>query len=197
MQDERTEETGRRAPAAPTVPSTSGSQRSASAPSSSRMLAAYVGDIDQLLDAQRREPALREALDLPRIAVALADPELRSTQERVSRWCEEWIRPPGAERDAQGLDYERLARSIIERLGQASDADGVPMRALRRLQLRRHARTMPRGFRARRSANLPARENEAFDMSAALIEAARRWYARSACHDPIVQANLARLAVLR
>jgi hypothetical protein len=41
------------------------------------------------------------------------------------------------------------------------------------------------------------RENEAFDMCAALIEAARRWYARSACHDPTVQANLARLAVLR
>jgi hypothetical protein len=34
-------------------------------------------------------------------------------------------------------------------------------------------------------------------MSTALIEAARRWYARSACHDPTVQANLARLAVLR
>jgi hypothetical protein len=197
MQDERTEETGRRAPAAPTVPGSTGSHRSAGAPSSSRMFAAYLGDIEQLLDAQRREPALREALDLPRIAVALADPKLRSSQERVSRWCEEWIRPPGAERDAQGLDYERLSRSIIERLGQASDRDGVPMRALRRLQLRRHARTMPRGFLAHRSADLPARENEAFDTSRALIEAARRWYARNACHDPIVQANLARLAVLR
>jgi hypothetical protein len=197
MQDERTEETGRRAPAAPTVPGSAGSHRSAGAPSSSRMFAAYLGDIEQLLDAQRREPALREALDLPRIAVALADPKLRSSQERVSRWCEEWIRPPGAERDAQGLDYERLSRSIIERLGQASDPDGVPMRALRRLQLRRHARTLPRGFLAHRSADLPARENEAFDTSRALIEAARRWYARNACHDPIVQANLARLAVLR
>jgi len=36
-----------------------------------------------------------------------------------------------------------------------------------------------------------------FDIATALIEAAKRWYARSACHDPIVQANLARLAVLR
>jgi hypothetical protein len=71
------------------------------------------------------------------------------------------------------------------------------MRPLRRLQLRRHARILPRGFRARRSADLSARENEAFDMATALIEATRRWYARSACHDPIVQANLARLAVLR
>ncbi|HKF98841.1 MAG TPA: hypothetical protein VKB20_11320, partial [Steroidobacteraceae bacterium] len=156
------------------------------------MLAAYFGDIEQLLDAHRREPALREALDLPRLAVALADPQLKSTQEGVGRWCEEWIRPPGADRDAQGLDYERLSRSIIERLTPTAEGNGVPMRSLRRLQLRRHARTLPRGFRARRSADLPARENEAFDIAAALIEAARRWYARSACHDPIVQANLAR-----
>ena len=34
-------------------------------------------------------------------------------------------------------------------------------------------------------------------MCTALTEAARRWYARNACHDPTVQANLARLAVLR
>ena len=197
MQDERTEEAGRRAPAISNPPGTPGGHRSAAAPSSSRMLAAYFGDIEQLLDAHRREPALREALDLPRLAVALADPQLKSTQEGVKRWCEEWIRPPGADRDAQGLDYERLSRSIIERLTPAAEGSGVPMRSLRRLQLRRHARTLPRGFRARRSADLPARENEAFDIATALIEAARRWYARSACHDPIVQANLARLAVLR
>jgi hypothetical protein len=196
MQDERTEEAGRRTPAASNAPGSPGSQRSASAPSSSRMLAAYLGDIDQLLDTQRREPAVREALDLPRLAVALADPQLKSTPEAVRRWCEEWIRPPGADRDAHGLDYERLSRSIIERVTPASE-NGVPMRSLRRLQLRRHARTLPRGFRARRSADLPARENEAFDIATALIEAARRWYARTACHDPIVQANLARLAVLR
>jgi hypothetical protein len=29
------------------------------------------------------------------------------------------------------------------------------------------------------------------------VGAARRWYARSGCHDPTVQSNLARLAVLR
>jgi len=197
MQDERTEEAGQRAPAVPNAPGTLGSHRSASPPSSSRMLAAYFGDIEQLLDTQRREPALREALDLPRLAVALADPQLKSTQEGVRRWCEEWIRPPGADRDAQGLDYERLSRSIIERLTPAAEGNGVPMRSLRRLQLRRHARSLPRGFHARRSADLPARESEVFDIATALIEAAKRWYARSACHDPIVQANLARLAVLR
>jgi hypothetical protein len=161
------------------------------------MFAAYLADIEQLLDVQRREAAFREALDLPRIAVALADARLRCSREQVKRWCEEWIRPPGAERDAHALDYEHLARSVTERVAQAAEAEGVPMRALRRLQLRRHARTLPRGFRARRAQDLPPRESEAFDMCTALIEAGRRWYARSACHDPTVQANLARLAVLR
>lgn len=197
MHDELHEENGRPVPAPVSAPVGAGGYRAPAAPSSSRMFAAYLADIEQLLDAQRREVALREALDLPRIAIALADPQLRCTSEQLQRWCEEWIRPPGAERDAQGRDYERLSHSISERLAQASEPDGVPMRALRRLQLRRHARTAPRGFRARRSADLPARENEAFDMCTALIEAARRWYARSACHDPTVQANLARLAVLR
>lgn len=192
MHDEMSQEPGRasHAQAAPVAHRTP-------SPSSSRMVAAYLADAEQLLDAQRREAGLREALDLPGIAVALADPQLRSSRERVTRWCQEWIRPPGAERDAHGLDYEDLSRNITERVAQAAEPDGVPMRALRRLQLRRHARTAPRGFRARRAAGLPPRESEAFDMCTALIEAARRWYARTACHDPTVQANLARLAVLR
>lgn len=199
MQDEPSSEEARRraAPGPVRAPIGAGGHRAPAAPSSSRMFAAYLADIEQLLDAQRREPALREALDLPRIAIALGDPQLRCNREALHRWCEEWIRPPGAERDAQGVDYERLVRGIDERLAQTSEPDGVPMRALRRLQLRRHARTAPRGFRARRLPDLPAREGETFDMAAALIEAARRWYARSACHDPTVQANLARLAVLR
>jgi hypothetical protein len=161
------------------------------------MFAAYLADIEQLLDAHRREVALREALDLPPVAVALADAGLRCSREQLKTWCEEWVRPPGAERDAHGLDYEHLARRIAERVAHAAEPEGVPMRALRRLQLRRHARTVPRGFRARRFEDLPPRESEAYEMCNALLEAARRWYARSACHDPIVQANLARLAVLR
>lgn len=167
------------------------------APSSSRMFASYLTDIEQLLDDHAREAALREALDLPRLAVALADPQLRCPAAQLDTWCTQWVRPPGAERDAQGLEYERLTRRIAERAAQLG-ADRVPARALRRLQLHRNVRTpAPRGYRAVRAPELSARDCETVALCNALIGAGRRWYARSACHDPTVQANLARLAVLR
>jgi hypothetical protein len=172
-------------------------RRTPSGPSSSRMFASYLTDIEQLLDEQRWDAAMREAFDLPRIAVALADPHLRSSGERVKTWCEEWLRPPGAERDAHGLEFERLGRTLIERLGQLEGTEAVPMQALRRLQLRRHVRAPARGFTTPHSRDLSARESEIVELCSTLLEAARRWYARHACHDPIVQANLARLAVLR
>jgi hypothetical protein len=190
MQDRTTQEGSRRAPAAPVA------RRPRTAPSSSRMFASYLSDIERLLDEQRWERALRAAGDLPQIAVALADPGLRSSGEQVHQWCQEWIRPLGAERDAHGVDFERLSRSLAERVQLPPAPAAVPMHALRRLQLSRHARTLPRGF-AWRAENLSSSEAETVEMCTALLEAARRWYARSACHDPTVQANLARLAVLR
>ncbi len=157
------------------------SRRAAEAPSSSRMFASYLTDIEQLLDRHRWETALREALDLPRIAVALGDARLRCSTEQFKTWCQEWVRPP----------------DLTERMAQLAAPEAVPMRALRRLQLRRHVRMPPRGFFSGRAANLPPREAETAEICRALLEAARRWYARSACHDPTVQGNLARLAVLR
>ena len=191
MQDQPIEEAKQRPQATAAAP------RERTSPSSSRMVASYVADIEQLLDAQRLDAALRDACDLPCIAVALADPRLRCPAEQVRTWCEEWIRPPGAERDAHGLDYERLGRQIIDRVLPPAGHEVVPMRALRRLQLRRHARTPPRGFSGWRARQLPPRETETVEIIIALLEAARRWYARCAVHDPPVQANLARLAVLR
>src|ERR1700761_3623784 len=61
-------------------------------PSSSRMLTTYLSDVEQMLDEQRWDVALREAFDLPHIAVALADPGLRSSSDRCKAWCAEWIR---------------------------------------------------------------------------------------------------------
>jgi hypothetical protein len=191
MQDRPTEGTGRHAAA------TQPTRRRSTSPSSSRGFASYLNGIEQSLDAHRWEVALREARDLPRIAVALADAHLRSSGEQVRTWCQEWIRPPGAERDAQGLQFERLAQHIADRAAQLADADPVPMRALRRLQLARYLRTRPQSFSPRRVDDLPAREAEAVESCTALVEAARRWYARYAVHDRTVQMNLARLAVFR
>ena len=169
------------------------------APSSSRMVASYLTDVEQLLEAQRWDAALCEAYDLPRIAVALTDPTLQSSGELQKTWCEQWIRPDDDEDASDDLDYEQVCRAVCEHL-EHQDAAGpksIPARALRRLRLRRHVRTPPRGFSHE---PYPADDPEASESAricAALVDAARRWYARSACHNTIVQANLARLAVLR
>jgi hypothetical protein len=172
-------------------------RRNPAAPSSSRMFASYLTDIERLAEEQRWDAALREALDLPRLAVALADPELRCAREQVLTWCQEWIRPAEAERDAHGLDLEPLMQRLLERLERQCEPDRIPMRALRRLQLRRHLRAPPSGYFTVHAENLPPRESEILDVCSLLFAAGRRWYARSACHDPTVQVNLARIAVLR
>ena len=166
------------------------------APSSSRMLTSYLSDIEQLLDEQRWESALREALDLPQIAVALSDAHLSASGERIKAWCDEWIRPEDPDRNAHGADYERVCSTVLARTVQ-DEGDSIPSLALKRLRLRRHARTPPRGFSFDRSGTLGPEANSAIDTCSILVEAVRRWYAHSAVHDPVVQANLARLAVLR
>jgi hypothetical protein len=166
------------------------------APSSSRMLTSYLSDIEQLLDEQQWEAALREALDLPQIAVALSDAHLSASDERIKAWCDEWIRPTDPDRNARGMDYERVCSAVLSRTVHDEEAN-VPSLALKRLRLRRHARTPPRGFSFDRSGALGPEANSAIDTCSILVEAARRWYAHCAVHDRIVQANLARLAVLR
>lgn len=153
------------------------------APTASRMFAKYLNDVGQLLDERRWEAAAREANDLPRIAVALADAHLRSSVEEMRTWCQLWIRPPEA--------------AVCAPLTELADSASLTARALRRLRLRRHVRHPPRGFSLARAENLGPQDSAALRRCEALLEAARRWYARSAVHDPTVQANLARLAVLR
>jgi hypothetical protein len=169
------------------------------APSSSRMVASYLTDVEQLLEAQCWDAALCEAYDLPRIAVALTDPTLHSSGEQQKSWCEQWIRPADSKAEADGLDYERVYRAVCEHIAheEAAAPKSVPARALRRLRLRRHVRTPPRGFCPERSPPPDSQKSEMEQICTALVDAARRWYARSACHDTTVQANLARLAVLR
>jgi hypothetical protein len=160
------------------------------------MLTSYLYDVEQLLDEQRWEAALREALDIPQIAVALSDTQLRAPGEKVRSWCNEWIRPEDPDSNARGAEYERVSAATLARTADVDDSL-VPSFALKRLRLRRHARTPPRGFAAGRSASLSPEGHNAVETCTILVEAARRWYAQTAVHDPTVQANLARLAVLR
>jgi hypothetical protein len=162
------------------------------------MLTAYLADVEQNLDEQRWDLALRDAIDLPLIAVALTDPALRSSVERCKAWCSQWVRPANAANDSD-VDHERICRLVGEHADQASsDAfESVPSVALRRLRLRRYARNAPRGFNAGGVVRANSDAADTFAICTAVVEAVRRWYAHSACHDAIAQANLARLAVLR
>lgn len=150
-------------------------------PSCSRMLASYLAQIEHLLERRRWQAARREASDLPQIAVALAHPQLRSSPERVREWCQEWLR--------EHADYEHLCHLAL--------CESVPAPALRRLQLHRLTRSIPSGGNPTWGGALCAGDAYAAHLSTTLVGATRRWYARSGCHDPTVQINLARLAVLR
>jgi len=165
-------------------------------PSSSRMLTNYLADVEQNLDEHRWELALRDVADLPKIAVALADPELRSSVERCKAWCEQWVRTANAANDS-GVDHESICRVLDEKSGHAGATPSVPSVELRRLRLRRHARNAPRGFNASHAGKEDEDAAETFAICTAVVEGVRRWYAHFACHDATAQANLARLAVLR
>lgn len=166
-------------------------------PSSSRMLAGYLADIELLLEEQRWEQALREAFDLPRIAVALSDPHMRVSVARVQAWCEQWVKQ-GEDAAASDPEAARIAQLVCERADRATLAtESTPTLALRRLRLHRLQRTRQRAFKSAPLATLGPEATDAAQICTALVLAARRWYAQSACHDAIVQANLARLAVLR
>lgn len=166
-------------------------------PSNSRMLASYLADIELLLEEERWEQALREAFDLPQIAVALSDPQMQVSTGRVHAWCAQWV-IHGEAAPTTAADCGRIIQLVCERADRAALADeAVPALALRRLRLHRLQRTRHRGFKP---GPLPLSDPEAVDAAqicTTLAHAARRWYAQSACHDAVVQANLTRLAVLR
>src|ERR1700761_8043331 len=130
MQDQRTREQTARDGAAAL------GTKTRVAPSSSRMLTGYMSYIEQLLDERQWEAALREALDLPQIAVALGDPQLSLSNERLKSWCDEWIRPEDPDRNERGADYERVSAAVTTR-GVGNDSSAVPSLALKRLRLRR------------------------------------------------------------
>ncbi len=166
-------------------------------PCSSKMLTTYLADIEQMLDEQSWDAAVRESLDLPGIAVALADPQLRSSPEGIQKWFADWVHPVETDSDFREIDHERISKMLLERVTSDEAKSGVPAQALRRLRLRRLARTPPSRFAPDR-VRLPDGEgNDAADMCKVIVEAVSRWYAHAGCSDPVVQSNLGRLAILR
>jgi hypothetical protein len=166
---------------------------------SSKMFDTYLTDIEQLLHHQIWNAALTDALALPHIAVALSDARRRSSAERYQAWCATWIRPDAATDDDSTADGARLFRMWCERAGgvEKEGALTVPVRALRQLRLRRLARPMSPGCHPSQPLTCDADAAQAVEVCTLLAEAANRWYTRRAARDDIVQANLARLAVMR
>lgn len=162
------------------------------------MLASYLSDVELLLEEQRWEQALREAFDLPQIATALSDPRMHISVDRVQAWCEKWVNDSEDAPATADADVGRIIRLVYERVERASLAnESVPALALRRLRLRRLQRTRHRVFKTGPLTSLSPEAADTALICTTLVRAARRWYAQSACHDAVVQANLARLAVLR
>jgi hypothetical protein len=162
------------------------------------MIAGYLADVELLLEEQRWEQALREAFDLPQIAAALSDPRMQVSVDRVQGWCEQWVKHTDGTTAGADSEASRIVQLVCERADRASLAnESVPALALRRLRLHRLQRTRHRGFTAGPLELLGPEAADAAQICTTLVHAARRWYAQSACHDPVVQANLARLAVLR
>jgi hypothetical protein len=161
------------------------------------MLASYLADIELLLEQKRWAQALREAFDLPQIAVALSDPHMRISTARVQAWSEQWV-TNGEAAPPTDAERSRIMQLVCERADRAALADeAVPALALRRLRLHRLQRTRYRGFKPGPLALSDPEAVDAAQLCVTLVHAARRWYAQSACHEATVQANLARLAVLR
>jgi hypothetical protein len=163
------------------------------------MFDTYLTDIEQLLHHQIWPTALTDALALPHIAVALSDARRRSSGERYKAWCAAWIRTDAQPNTDTVTRGARLFRMWCERAGklEQESALAVPVRALRQLRLRRLARPMSPGCHPLQPKTTDADAAQAVEVCTLLSDAANRWYTRHAARDDIVQANLARLAVIR
>ena len=165
----------------------------------SRMLDAYLGDIEYLM----RERLWSEAvpLALPHICVAIGDPALRSSPHDYLEWCQDWVRPARTDTTASVPSADALFRLAQSRAESPDDESGtvVPAAALRQLRLRRLARATPLRRKSGISelVRIDAAHEPAREAALALVDAVRRWYADRGALDGTVQSNLARLAILR
>jgi hypothetical protein len=167
----------------------------------SRMLDAYLDDIDYLMRERLWAEAVPLALVLPHICVAIADPALRSSPEHYLEWCQNWVRPSRTDTNVNVPTADVLFRLAQSRSEVLDDESGtaVPAAALRRLRLRRLTRATPMRRKSALSdlLRLDAAQEPEREAALALVDAVRRWYADRGATDGTVQTNLARLAILR
>jgi hypothetical protein len=167
----------------------------------SRMLDAYLGDIEYLMGERLWTEAVPLALALPHICVAIGDPALRSSPEHFLEWCQNWVRPSRTDSTATVPTADALFRLAQSRAEVLDDESGtaVPAAALRQLRLRRLTRATPQRRKSPISdlLRLDAAMEPEREAAMALVDAVRRWYADRGAMDAMVQSNLARLAILR
>jgi hypothetical protein len=167
----------------------------------SRMLDAYLGDIEYLMRERLWAEAIPLALALPHICVAIGDVALRSSPDEYLKWCQNWVRPSRTDTTATVPTADALFRLARSRSEVLDDESGtvVPEAALRQLRLRRLTRAMPLRRKSAISelVRIDAAHEPERDAALALVDAVRRWYADRGALDTTVQSNLARLAILR
>ncbi len=167
----------------------------------SRMLDAYLNDIDYLMRERLWAEAVPLALALPHICAAISDPTLKSSPEHYLEWCQNWVRPSRTDTGVTVPTADALFRLAQSRAEVADDESGtaVPAAALRRLRLRRLTRATPLRRKSALSEllRLDAALEPEREAAIALVDAVRRWYADRGATDGTVQSNLARLAILR
>jgi len=167
----------------------------------SRMLDAYLGDIEYLMNERLWAEAVPLALALPHICVAISDQALRSSPHDYLEWCQNWVRPIRTDSTATVPTADVLFRLAQSRADVADDESGtiVPAAALRRLRLRRLTRATPQRRKCAISelVRIDAAQEPEREAAIALVDAVRRWYADRGAMDVTVQTNLARLAILR
>jgi hypothetical protein len=158
-------------------------------PSRSKMLDTYLADVGHRLASDQVARAKELAVNLPHIAVGLADANLQSSCDGYRAWCTQWVQPA-----RQTSEYDSWC---TEASPAVSDfVQGVPFKAIQALRL-------GRGVREVTSPPVPplsqmsVEELPQAEICDALLHATRAWYAKQGRHDPIVQQNLARLGVLR
>jgi hypothetical protein len=167
----------------------------------SRMLDAYLGDIEYLMRERLWSEAVPLALALPHICVAIGDPALRSSPHDYLQWCQDWVRPSRTDSTATVPTADVLFRLAQSRAEVSDDESGtvIPAAALRQLRLRRLTRATPLRRRSAISelVRIDAAHEPEREAALVLVDAVRRWYADRGALDVTVQSNLARLAILR